>query len=387
VKRLECLDGLRGVLALYVLLSHMVPFAVLPGWLAHAMSHGGAGVDVFFTLSGLVIVRSLESFRYRARPFLIARTARIFPVFLVVFALAIAVQPLDPGFARMPWIVPDSLAWKVWFGSWPTDWLADIATHLTMTHGMLPNGVLPFVWLSFLISAWSLSTEWQFYVLVTLLGVGFGGGTCGLRRLAGVLLAIAVLGHVWGSLAPEAWCFSRAFLPNKAQYFALGVASAVLVRDPASRRHFLLVLAATLALSFAGGGGGGIGAGGGGEKLLPPLVWTLCLAVQLRPDLAPLRPLSRALCSPPLLWLGAVSYCLYLVHEPVQKLLGIALAWFAGGNATLFTAIWLPTAILLPLLAAWWLHVAIEVPALRYGHRVAKRALVAPGRGAPTVEG
>jgi peptidoglycan/LPS O-acetylase OafA/YrhL len=368
VKRLECLDGLRGVLALYVLLSHMVPFAVVPHRLAVAMSHGGAGVDVFFMLSGLVIVRSLEGFDYRAHPFLIARAARIFPVFLVVFALAIPVQPLDPGFAAMPWIAPDSLAWKIWSGGWPSSWLADIATHLTMTHGLLPNGVLPYAWLSFLSASWSLSTEWQFYVLVALLGAGLGRGATGLWRLTALLLAIAAAGLAWNSLAPEAWCFSRAFMPNKAHYFALGVASAVLVGDPAALRRFLYVLAVTLLLALADGNL---------EKLLPPLVWTLCLAAQLRPDLRPLRPLSTLLRSPPLLWLGAVSYCLYLVHEPLQKLLGIALARFARDNAPLFTAIWLPGAILLPLLAAWWLHRAIEQPTLRYGRGLAKRAAVA----------
>ena len=34
MKRLECLDGLRGLLAVYVMISHMAPFAVLPGWIA-----------------------------------------------------------------------------------------------------------------------------------------------------------------------------------------------------------------------------------------------------------------------------------------------------------------------------------------------------------------
>ncbi len=46
----------------------------------------------FMLVSGLVILRSLERFNYRARPFLIARAARIFPVFLPVFAMAVAVQ-------------------------------------------------------------------------------------------------------------------------------------------------------------------------------------------------------------------------------------------------------------------------------------------------------
>lgn len=57
MKRLECLDGLRGVLAVYVMLGHMAPFAALPSWIAGSLSHGGAAVDVFFMLSGLVILR------------------------------------------------------------------------------------------------------------------------------------------------------------------------------------------------------------------------------------------------------------------------------------------------------------------------------------------
>ena len=81
MKRLECLDGLRGLLAVYVMISHMAPFAVLPGWIAQPLSHGGAAVDVFFMLSGLVIIGSLEKFHYRAATFLIARVARIFPVY------------------------------------------------------------------------------------------------------------------------------------------------------------------------------------------------------------------------------------------------------------------------------------------------------------------
>src|SRR5208282_1179313 len=134
VKRLECLDGLRGALALYVLLTHMAPFAVLPPALLALLSHGEAGVDLFFMLSGLVIVRSLEQFDYHARPFLIARAARIFPVFLPVFAFAVAVQPVAVDFAHMPWIGPDSTARLIWSDGWPASWALELAAHLTMLH-------------------------------------------------------------------------------------------------------------------------------------------------------------------------------------------------------------------------------------------------------------
>src|SRR5215207_7650556 len=122
MRRMVCLDGLRGVLAFYVLLSHSLPFAPLPPWLLSLFVHGGAAVDVFFILSGLVIVQSLASFEYRPLPFLIARVARIYPVFLAVFALAVAVQPMATSFDNLAWIGPDAGARYIWSGGWPSDW-------------------------------------------------------------------------------------------------------------------------------------------------------------------------------------------------------------------------------------------------------------------------
>jgi peptidoglycan/LPS O-acetylase OafA/YrhL len=365
MRRLVCLDGLRGVLAFYVMLSHTLPFAPMPHWLAWLFWHGGAGVDVFFILSGLVIVQSLASFGYRSRPFMIARVARIYPVFLIVFAAAVAVQPLATGFERMAWIAPDSPARDIWSGGWPHDWALFIATHLTMTHGLFPNFMLPDVWVGFLGAAWSLSTEWQFYLLALLIGERLG-----LRSLAWLFLATAASSIAWHGVAPEAWQFSRAFLPNKAQYFALGIASAIVVRQGAKGwSAYLVVLAATLALCIVQGGI---------DKMLPPMVWTACLAAQLMPGrVYGLRFLAAVLQSRLLVWLGAISYCLYLVNEPVQKVVGVALAVAVQGDAALFTALWIPSAVVLPVLAAWCLHVWIEAPALRWGRAAARRAMPA----------
>jgi peptidoglycan/LPS O-acetylase OafA/YrhL len=324
---------------------------------------------VFFILSGLVIVQSLASFSYRPLPFLIARVTRIYPVFLVVFGFAVAVQPLATGFERMAWIGSDSPARDIWSGGWPSDWGVFIATHLTMTHGLFPNGVLPDVWVGFLGAAWSLSTEWQFYLLALLVGAQLG-----LWRMAWVFLVLAAVAVFWQAAVPEAWQFSRAFLPNKAQYFALGVVSAIVVREgPKGWRAYLAVLAATLAVCAAQGGV---------DKLLPPVVWTACLAAQLSSSSPRKRGAgglvpacagmtASVLQSRPLVWLGAVSYCIYLVNEPVQKLLGVTLAGLVQGDAALFAALWIPGAVVLPILASWWLHEWVEVPAQRYGRGVA----------------
>ncbi len=358
MKRLECLDGLRGVLAVYVMLGHMAPFAALPAWIISPLSHGGAAVDVFFILSGLVIFRSLESCRFQARPFLILRTTRIFPVYLVLLAAAIVLQPLPAPFAAMPWIAPGGLAHDIIPQGWPANWAVEIAAHLTMMHGLFPNALLPDAWNSFLAAAWSLSTEWQFYVLALLLG----RSQMSADRLVTLFLLLAAAGLAWDMAAPEPWQFSRAFLPNKAQYFALGIASAVWT-DRRSLRSFAVVLGATLLLSAAHGNVG---------KLAPPLIWTLCLAAQLQPR-------TLALIAVPLRWrtmqwLGAISYPLYLANEPIQKALAFALVCIVPGNAVMFDVLWLPASIMLPVGTAALLHRYVETPAQRWGRTLAKRA-------------
>jgi peptidoglycan/LPS O-acetylase OafA/YrhL len=362
MQRLECLDGLRGLLAVYVLLGHMAPFAVLPALVQRALSHGGAAVDVFFILSGLVISQSLLHADGRAMPFLINRTARIYPVFLVVFALAAVVHPWSCGFERMPWIGPDNAARTICVMADPHGRMAEIVAHLTMIHGLFPNGVLSDVWVSYLGSAWSLSTEWQFYVLA-LLAIG------GSRRLCWVLLGLAVAGIAWRLSVPETWQFSRAFLPNKAQFFALGVASGPVVRrESGALLRYGLVLAAGLAICATQGVI---------AKMLPPLVWTVCLGVQMLPEWRGPRVAGWVLRNRIAQYLGAISYCLYLVNEPIHKLTGALLSRVADGDAGLFTVLWIPAAIGLPILAAIGLHRYLEVPALRWGRAVAARVAVA----------
>ncbi len=358
MKRLECLDGLRGLLAVYVLLGHMAPFARLPEWVQDAVSHGGAAVDVFFMLSGLVITQSLQRAGGRAKPFLIARATRIFPVFLFVFALAVAVEPWSCGFDEMPWIGPGNAARTICVMAWPQAWLPEITAHLTMTHGLFPKAILPDVWVSFLGSAWSLSTEWQFYLLALLVA----GGS---RRLCPALLGLALVGVAWHFAAPDGWQFSRAFLPNKAHFFALGVASvAVVRRESGALSRYALVLAAGMAICAAQETVG---------KMLPPLVWTACLGVQMLPERSRFGPAGWLLRSQVARSLGAISYCLYLVNEPIHKLIAATLSQIVGSNATVFTLLWIPTAIGLPILASVWLHAHLETPALRWGRSAAGR--------------
>ncbi|HTI03651.1 MAG TPA: acyltransferase [Acidisoma sp.] len=357
--RMRALDGLRGILALYILAGHTLPFLWLPpglGWVAGLVSHGRAAVDLFFALSGLVILHALEEGGFPGRAgagrFLALRAGRLLPVYLLALGLACLGLAAGDPFAAMPWLAPDSAAHAVAGAHWPPQLALHLAAHVLLLQGLLPPALLPGAEYAILGPAWSLSTEWQFYgfmalclaIAPRLLAAGGGRATILLLLLGVIGLGIAAL--------PESWRFGHAFLPRDAWYFALGTASHAFLSGRTSRARYGLVLAGATVLS---GVAGGIGA------MLVPLVWTLCLRAE-RPRMSVDHALRRLLMARPLVWCGGISYTLYLIHAPLQRLLMLGIAPWAGGDGRLFTLLWALPAILLPLAAAALVHRWIEEP-------------------------
>ena len=77
MNRIPALDGLRGALALVVVLNHVL----VVGWHNYAIDAAGhAAVLVFFWMSGLVLTRAWDG---EFRAFLIRRTIRLAPVYVL----------------------------------------------------------------------------------------------------------------------------------------------------------------------------------------------------------------------------------------------------------------------------------------------------------------
>ncbi len=148
-RKLAALDGIRGAAVLAVMFSHFNRF--LPATAALAplkgvFDYGGAGVDLFFVLSGFLItgilmetktaVNCLQSFYAR-------RFLRIFPIYYAALIAVFIVAALVPSIQNVPpvgqrWLYFVYLTnWiPLWTGTWP------------------PNVVGHF---------WSLAVEEQFY--------------------------------------------------------------------------------------------------------------------------------------------------------------------------------------------------------------------------------
>jgi peptidoglycan/LPS O-acetylase OafA/YrhL len=227
----------------------------------------------------------------------------------------------------------------MWDARLPAPFWPHLAAHVVLLQGVIPQGALPFAYVTLLGPAWSLSTEFQFYVLIGL------WAPHKLRLAAFACMAAGLAYHAGAPFLPPWWGFSRAFLPDAAPYFALGLASAAWLQGEGVA--VLLVCALlTAGLGFCEGIG----------RALIPLAWLGVMFLQR-------HAIGRVLAHPVWQFLGAISYPLYLLNEPVQRGLAVVLAPL---GAVGFSLVWLPLNLVVAVLVAWLVHITLEKPA-RFG--------------------
>ena len=105
------LTGIRGLAAVWVFWHHLIPVSAFIGvrlggpWLEPFFNQGFRGVDLFFVLSGFILMyvhaSDFRSLNWNsARRFFLLRVVRIYPVHLVMLAGIFALVHWLPAFAR-----------------------------------------------------------------------------------------------------------------------------------------------------------------------------------------------------------------------------------------------------------------------------------------------
>jgi peptidoglycan/LPS O-acetylase OafA/YrhL len=352
------LTSIRGVAALWVVAFHLFKnlgnhgIALSAGTLPwRALSAGQFGVDIFFILSGFIIAQTYRALTVAGIPeFLFKRLARVYPLHLVVLGLMV------PGVFAMGLL-----------GRTPGD--ADY-----FAYGVLPyHFTLTFAWFGLPIGwnapAWSVSIELLAYA-------AFPGLSMSAKRLpapARIVLAIlcvaasaAILGYA-GFENTGLGAIGRGLLG-----FTVGVLMQSLAPSGfAAPLVPTVACAALIALAIVSDD----------SFVLAPLA-----AAVLIPALAGRGrdPLLNALSNPAALWLGRISYSVYLVHFP------LLLAWlnllrlpFFATHGGLSVAVFIASYLSVVLAAACAAYALIEVPTrsgLRewWRRRMADRAPVGP---------
>jgi peptidoglycan/LPS O-acetylase OafA/YrhL len=275
------LDGLRGIAILVVLGAH----TGVPGF---SEGGGGAGVTLFFVLSGYLITGLLLAERTRngrvdLRAFYIRRALRLFPalaaVLIVVAALALA--------GLMPQAAREGVDYRIVLLGvvcYVANWVAVAGQSI----GMLGH-------------TWSLAVEEQFYILwPTLLLAGL---RLGRQRLALIVLLLIFLDTPYRLLLDLNGGFMHVFVGTDTRGDALLFGCVLAILE--TRWHVAvgwLGLVGVFALAALWPADPGLGAQ---ILFIPAAAIVSTLAVAGCPTILAWRPLA---------FVGRISYGLYLWH-------------------------------------------------------------------------
>lgn len=304
-----------------------------------------AGVDVFFVISGFIIVHAAAPLHGRTdarRVFLAHRIARVVPLYWLATTLTLALAWLRPGLVGAGTEGPLSIA----------------ASYLFWPMARADGTVLPLYSLG-----WTLNYEMAFYALFALvLPWGRRGAVLGVvALLAALVLVGALVRPLQGPIAVPLTFWGDPIVLEFACGAGLALARQEGLRLPGPARLALAVAGLAL-LSLAGA-----------EPALPRFIaWggpatLLVAAAALGPAGAAPRPLRPAIV------LGDASYALYLAHPFVVR--GLRVVAEATGLAPLLG----PGPLVVLMLAAAsaaaiLLHRLVERPLTRAARSLLARA-------------
>jgi peptidoglycan/LPS O-acetylase OafA/YrhL len=324
MRRIVELDGIRAVAVGLVILDHYAPFRHFANYAPARF--GGIGVDVFFVLSGFLITSILLRAKGEAHPYKVfyaRRAVRIFPAFVLLLVFVYAAGAL----LGEPFEVKKAIPQALFLRSFKDSGTVLHGTFALLRHPFSTPGLFqlrhpgtpPYDYGRLPMSAslgptWSLSVEEWFYFLwapiVLLLSR---------RKIVAVSFLFCASGLIfrWGSLGETSFFTSIDVL----------VAGALLAlwRDHRSTLESSLVARLDGAISITA-----IAAAVGWLLLTwfhRDLISLTLLEVVIFGGFAWLLqrsggdgPLTRLLRWQPLLYIGSISYMIYLIHLPLYFL-------------------------------------------------------------------
>lgn len=356
--KFAAIEGARGWLAWAVVICHIFQLSNLTihGIAPMVQRAGVVAVMVFIIISGFVITHLIIERRERYRVYIIRRFMRIFPLFVVTciigyFATDMLANSLS---AREPYYFADQVS--QWSRSTHDHFWAHVFAHVTMLHGAIGDDLLLASQYAFNAPAWSISLEWQFYLLAPLIIL------LARQQKARIPTAcvVAVLGAAY-SFGLLGSFVSLSFLPGAAGYFAIGIVSrlayATLIGTTINNPMALVaLLIAMLPL---------------GWDFAPSLIWSVVMMGLLVDRTGAFGVLyTNTLESRAALFFGARSYSIYLCHYPVLAFCHASIAPSAGRWETFGTLILIGPA--LTMIVAEFTYRFVERPGIAIGSRLAR---------------
>lgn len=362
VERISGLEGARGWLAWSVVAAHIVNLMDVQKQfpkLWNVIIAGDQAVAVFIIISGFVITHMLLEGRESYGVYIVRRFFRIYPAYVVCLGLAVLASFLTyPALAGLPWgdaVAFGERAQANWL-SFQTEFWPHLAAHLTLLHGAIPSNVLTNSQYMFLPPGWSLSLEWQFYLVAPMVVMLARN-----PRSAFWLCVVALVSFAMYRKGLFGVFILPSFLPGAALLFAVGIVTRLgFDKLPRLQRYpFALILLSAGAIFWH-------------RDFAPLWVW-VALTCYMRLERQE-GVLHAALSSKVSEWFGARSYSTYLVHYPLIHLL----MWGAIQAGLGYWQTVAGIVLLVPVLTLWasaLLYSLVERPGIALGRSVAQWSL------------
>jgi peptidoglycan/LPS O-acetylase OafA/YrhL len=370
IDRIDEFESLRGLMALWVLLGHVASTFEIPvlehRWWWRLLESNLKAVDVFIILSGFVIFLLLHAKHEPLFSYIYRRFLRLFPAYLVCLLISVAI--VRPSLQALQALgaetAHNAIRIQIFTDSLNHFW-AEVIAHLTMLHGLVPNRLLPSKDYAFIGQAWSISVEWQFYILAP-----FAYALAKDRKGRSLVLLVVCI----GLLVIAARYFGEGFIGSHAAYFAIGCASFFLWKSRSDLllrfgkySNFLIPLITILIVVIL-------------PNELQLAIWFCVLASCLTvrkcgSGQVVACSISNLLKIPPFRWLGRISYSFYLIH--MIALYGML--WLLRASNLSQLNLMLATltgTLVITLIAANFSYKWIELPFIELGRRFPARKVV-----------
>ncbi|MBI1289645.1 acyltransferase family protein [bacterium] len=298
-------DGLRALAVLAVITSHV--YRHLPEW---CFPFGTFGVQLFFVLSGFLITGILlrlkddhaagESLGFLLRRFYIRRSLRIFPLYYAAIVVAVLIPAYAAITRDLPWLLSYTVNWKVF---------------------------LTERWLPYVSHFWTLAVEEQFYLVWPLLVLLVP--TRWLPRLWWLLIAASFLSRLY--MATQAWPYAPIMTATFTNLEAL-VSGSLLALLAKQERESQIALLCRVALPVAALGIAAVMIAGPwrlenttARVVRDTALIGSCAAAGLvfvnRARRGFGGVMARLLEAPIMVYLGRISYGMYVIHNLLLRLI------------------------------------------------------------------
>ena len=344
-------------MALWVVAGHSL--LALPGTHGRMIQSLGNifAVDVFIILSGFVIFFMLSETRDNYVVYLIKRFFRIFPIYLLVLVVSIVtlawfkdiLLQAPPGESTLSRIqLIDAAYFKAPF---------QLLAHAALLQGVIPVHWIPFSSYTFVGQAWSVSVEWQFYLIAPLLFAWIAKSESTSTKIALVILVLAIGG--WTVMTDDG------FVGRHCAMFILGFLSLYFYRDLAHTLSTKTIVASAFLLTLAS-------AVIVPRYAVPIAIWCVTFGSVIVHTRHPLQrnPVATLLNLKVTAFIGRISYSIYMTHMLIVMILLKGFTYLPMGLHVRYVVFPL-TVMAVTILCSAVTYKLVEMPFQKVGKKLA----------------